>query len=102
MIYTSEAHPADVWPIGESAGTINYKHKDIYDRCNYANKFKNKFNFNIPIYLDNMNNNFRDILASWPFRYYILNGLKFNYIPEPIDSVYDIKDLYVEINKILI
>ncbi len=100
MIYTTEAHPADVWPIGESAGAINYKHKNINDRKKYAEKFKNKFNFTIPMYLDNMENSFETETSSWPFRYFILKGNKYHFIPEPKNSTYDIVELYDELKKI--
>ena len=32
MIYINEAHTVDVWPVGLSAGTINYFHKTIQYR----------------------------------------------------------------------
>ena len=94
MIYTSEAHPADVWPIGESAGTINYKHKTIDDRKKCALKFINEYEINFDVYLDNMNNDFRNTMASWPFRYYIIQKSIIKFIPKPIDSTFDITELY--------
>ena len=40
IIYINEAHAADVWNIGESAGVINYSHKEIKQRIQYAIKFR--------------------------------------------------------------
>jgi len=102
MIYISEAHAADVWPIGESASTINYKHKNIRDRGLYADKFAKTFDFNIPIFLDNMDNEFETETASWPFRYFLTNGTKFHFIPDPSDSTYDIMELFDMLESIIV
>ena len=48
MIYINEAHAVDVWPIGLSAGTLNYSHKKIEDRSSCAIKFIQTFDLNIP------------------------------------------------------
>ena len=99
MIYINEAHAVDVWPIGLSAGTINYSHKTINDRAVCANKFVNTFNFDIPIYLDSILNEFDETFSVWPFRYYIiqwnqdLSQFVFTYIPNPSDSEFDITQL---------
>lgn len=98
MVYINEAHAMDVWPIGESAGTINYSHKNLEDRKFYALKFKNEFQFELPIYLDNMQDEFENKLASWPFRYYILRGNKFEFIPDPSDSWFDITELFARLD----
>ena len=94
MIYISEAHAIDVWPIGESAGTLNYKHKNIKDRSKCANKFMKTFDFNIPIFLDNMDEQFETETSAWPFRYFVTKGTKFHFIPNPYDSTYDIIELF--------
>ncbi len=100
MIYINEAHAADVWPIGLSAGTINYSHKTINDRLTCANKFINTFNFTMPTYLDSIDNQFDTEFSVWPFRYYIINYNQdidqfiFKYIPNPSDSEFDITELF--------
>lgn len=100
MIYITEAHAADVWNIGESAGTINYKHKTIEDRIECIKKFKRAFNVSIPIYADNMNDEFETLFASWPFRYYVIRDNKFIKIGQPEDSEFDICELINFLEKL--
>lgn len=100
MIYINEAHAVDIWPIGLSAGTINYSHKKIEDRSACANKFINEFNFTIPTYLDTMSNEFSNEFSVWPFRYFVINWSElsesfiFSFIPDPSDSEFDITELF--------
>ena len=92
----------DVWPIGKSAGVINYEHQTIKDRSNCAKNMINMFDFNINTYLDNMENQIQNELSAWPFRYYLIEPensnltsiiYKFKYIPTPSDSEYDLSEL---------
>lgn len=99
FVYINEAHAMDIWPIGLSAGTINYSHKIIEDRQCCALKFKNEHNFKIPIYLDNMNNDMQTLFACWPFRYFLIeftNEEKFIFtqIGEPEDAEFDLTKLF--------
>lgn len=104
MIYINEAHAVDIWPIGLSAGTINYSHKTIGDRAGCANKFVNTFNFDIPMYLDSMSNEFDELFSVWPFRYYVLewNPIQsqyvFTHIPNPLNSEFDLTQLMDKLN----
>ena len=98
MIYINEAHAVDVWPIGLSAGTLNYSHKTIEDRAKCANKFIDSFDFKIPTYLDSIDNTFDIEFSVWPFRYYIIEYKDSNYIfkhiGNPIDSEFDITEIF--------
>lgn len=99
MIYINEAHAVDVWPIGLSAGTINYAHKTIEDREKCAKKFINQFDFPMDVFLDTMSNEFANEFSVWPFRYYVIewspntNYFVFKFIPDPSDSEFDITQL---------
>lgn len=93
IIYISEAHAYDVWPIGMSAGTINYSHKKIQDRINCTVKMKNTFNLTIPIYCDNMNDEFQNELACWPFRYFVVHKNKLIHIGQPENSTFELENL---------
>ena len=97
LIYISEAHAADVWNIGLSAGTINYSHKTIEDRLQCVNKFVNEFNIRIPVYADNMNDEFETKFAAWPIRYYIIENGKFLHIGQPSDSTFDMTEIFTYI-----
>ncbi|AYV76331.1 MAG: iodothyronine deiodinase [Terrestrivirus sp.] len=100
IIYINEAHAADVWNIGESAGVINYSHKEIKQRIQYAIKFRNTFELEIPIYCDNMNNDAESKYASWPFRYYVISNNKtIKFIGQPEESYFDITELFNFLNK---
>jgi hypothetical protein len=106
FIYISEAHAVDVWNIGMSAGTINYKHQTIKDRAYYANKFQKQYDFPIPIYLDNMNDELQNELSAWPFRYYLIKHdplqgqdqgqdiYRFHFIPNASDAEFDLTDIF--------
>lgn len=100
MIYINEAHAQDVWSIGESAGSINYSHKQISDRIGYAKNFKKEFNFSFPIYCDCMNNDFETKFASWPVRYYVISNKKLVNISEPENSEIDICALFDFLDRI--
>ena len=84
----------DVWNIGESAGTLNYSHKTIRDRINCIEKMRTEYNLTIPIYGDNMNNDFETTFASWPFRYFASFGDKLIKIGMPDDSAFDLCELF--------
>ena len=99
FIYINEAHATDVWPIGESAGTLNESHKNIGDRQVCANKFINEFDFKIPTYLDNEVNQIQNEFASWPFRWFLLtyefeDVFKFQKIGEPKTGEFDLSVLF--------
>ena len=93
IIYITEAHAVDVWNIGESAGTINYKHKNLDDRLACIEKFQKTFDVDIPIYADNMQDEFETQLACWPFRYFVIKNKKFIKIGQPDESEFDICEL---------
>ena len=90
IIYISEAHAQDIWPLGKSAGTINYSHKNIDVRINCAKKFKSTFDLTIPIYCDNINNTLRDEFSCWPFRYFVIENNKFTFIGNPENSTFEL------------
>ncbi len=100
FIYINEAHAMDVWPIGLSAGTINYSHKKIEDRQLCAIKFKTEHKFKITTYLDNMANDIQNIFASWPFRYFVINydaqndAYIFTKIGEPENAEFDLTKVF--------
>ncbi len=99
IVYITEAHASDIWNIGESAGEIVESHKNINDRINCINNLQNKFDLSIPVYADNMNNQFETLYASWPFRYYVIKNNKFIKIGTPDDSQFDICELIQFINQ---
>jgi hypothetical protein len=95
MVYISEAHAADVWNIGYSAGAINYSHKEINDRIDCSKGLIKEFNLNIPVYCDNMQDEFEKTFASWPTRYFVIKNNKILMIAEPEDSEINIENLFL-------
>jgi len=94
-VYINEAHAADVWNIGESAGAINYSHKNIADRIACAKKLVEEFKLDIPIYCDNMSHDFETKFASWPVRYFVTDeSKKLLLISEPENSELDMTKLF--------
>ena len=90
MIYIQEAHTKDEWYIGESAGEIiEEQHKTIEDRKKCIEYFKNKNNIKFPIHIDDINNTFMNIFASWPVRCFITKGKIIQHISEPVNGEVD-------------
>jgi len=82
VIYISEAHAQDEWPLGKKVCIM--KHKTIKDRLNAANKLKDEFGMKIPILVDTMENSFDNSFASWPERFYIIENGKMEFIGFPV------------------
>lgn len=100
MVYITEAHAYDVWPIGMSAGTINYKHQCIEDRSKCALKFEKEYATTLPIYLDNMDSDYETTYSCWPFRYHVIKNGHLTLVPEPIDSEFEIEELTYHLDKL--
>jgi len=65
-----EAHAQDEWPINNKLQIK--QHKTLEDRIAAAKKFCIENNFQLPLYLDTMDNNFHRVYGAWPERYYII------------------------------
>ena len=94
FIYISEAHATDVWPIGLSAGVLNKKHRTINDRIQCAKNMIDEHKFKVPVYLDNMENSYRDTYSSWPFRVYGFKQHKIDYISNIENAQFNISELF--------
>jgi len=95
-----------VWPIGLSAGVINYSHKTIADRRQCCQNMIEQYDFTVNSYLDNMESELQTELAAWPFRYYIIDhdpesdSYIFRFIPNPSDSEYDLEILFDKLDLV--
>jgi len=73
VIYVSEAHAMDVWPIGNTVCIPN--HKTIEERIEVAKKhLVEERNCKIPVLVDTMDDSFEKVYKGWPERYYIIQG----------------------------
>ena len=101
IIYIKEAHAVDVWPIGLSAGVLNYEHKTIYDRIACAKKLIKSHNIQIPMYVDKIQNSLLKTFTAWPFRIIICKDYRIKYISHIRENAeYDICELYDYIHSI--
>jgi hypothetical protein len=68
VIYISEAHAKDEWPL--SSSDITLQHKTIGDRIHAAKRL----NADYPLYCDSFGeNNFESIYSGWPERAFIID-----------------------------
>ncbi|CAF1057994.1 unnamed protein product [Rotaria sordida] len=93
-IYIAEAHARDQWPAGKTISCVDQP-KTLVERLENAREFKKKFNFEMPILVDSMDNTFHITYGSWPFRFYIINDGKLILKAEPgiTTYAYDLNEL---------
>jgi hypothetical protein len=100
FIYITEAHADDEWPIGSS---IQIKQPKTNQQRIYAvNQFIQATQWNqqlIPIYVDFIQNQFDEIYAAWPVRFYIMKQNQILHIAEPDNASYDMFDLQKKIEQ---
>jgi len=73
MVYISEAHATDVWPLGNTV-CVN-QHQTIEERIGAAKKHIVEDRGNkIPMFVDTMNNDFDNVFHAWPERFFIMLG----------------------------
>jgi len=80
-VYIAEAHAQDEWPLGKKVCVM--KHKTIEDRLSVARAFQKDYDFQIPILVDLIDNNFDELYSSWPERFYIIDGFKMSLVGFP-------------------
>ena len=102
VIYISEAHATDVWPIGESSGAQNKKHCSIKDRATCAANFATEFKVDLPTFVDSMDSTYETTFAAWPFRYHVIQNNKLVKIGMPDESEFDILELFDFLNKLML
>jgi len=83
-----EAHAQDEWPLGKKVCVT--QHKSLEERIQVAKNFQKDFQFELPILVDKMDNNFDQKYASWPERFYIIKNKTMEMIGYPcIEFGYD-------------
>ncbi len=84
VVYISEAHPQDLWPLGQHV-CLN-AHKTIEDRIEAAQMYKEKFNLELPLVVDSMENEFDGQYAAWPERFFVIESGKMSFIGMPSEE----------------
>jgi len=92
-VYIAEAHATDVWPLGNHI-TLS-SHKSIEERRSAAQMLISQFKCNIPILLDNMDDEFDREYAVWPERFYIVkNGVMEHIFYPTTEFGFDMASMY--------
>jgi hypothetical protein len=82
VIYISEAHAADEWPLSNKY-VIN-QHKTIEERLEAVKLLESEIKLEMPIYLDSLElPNFEKTYFCWPDRGFIINNSIVEYISFP-------------------
>jgi hypothetical protein len=71
-IYIKEAHAADQWPIGNF--TCVNQHKTQEERLNAARDFVAKYQFELPVLVDCIDDRFNTLYAAWPERFFVIGA----------------------------
>lgn len=108
LVYLEEAHASDEWPIYQLDEDIP-QHKTLSERLGAARKFHADFCAGSDLHLlaDSLTNEFNRELASWPFRFWVLErcpggeGSVVGFKAMPKDCVYELEhlDLYLRAQK---
>ncbi|CAF3558473.1 unnamed protein product [Rotaria sordida] len=69
--YIAEAHSQDEWPVGQTISCVDQP-KTFEQRLENARRFKKDFNFEMPMFVDDINNTFLNTYGSWPFRFFVI------------------------------
>jgi thyroxine 5-deiodinase len=82
--YTRQAHANDEWPLGDKFSWR--QHRTLEERTELAKLFKQDMQYQLPMYVDLMDNTFERVFAAWPERYYIVLNGKVMYKSMPRDE----------------
>jgi len=73
-VYIVEAHAQDEWPVGDPL-KISQPISTI-ERCGVGRSFVKEYNYQLPMLIDLIDNNFSEDWAAWPIRFYVIEGKK--------------------------
>jgi type I thyroxine 5'-deiodinase len=97
-VYIKEAHALDEWQMdaNEKENVCYSQPKTLKDRVAIANDFARRFDYRVPLVVDDMDNKANALYAGWPERFYIVdeNGVilykgkpgPFGYHPEEVEA----------------
>lgn len=75
-IYIKEAHPIDEWRMesNDREGICYPQPTSLADRVRIANDFKERFDFDLPLLVDGIDNSADRLYAAWPERLYVVEA----------------------------
>jgi len=97
-LYIKEAHPLDEWQMDSNVheGVCYPQPTNLGDRVRIANDFVKRFSYEIPLYVDPIDNPANAAYAGWPERLYIVDESgtivykgkpgPFGYHPEEVEA----------------
>lgn len=96
-VYIEEAHAIDEWPMGDGAKGSEFKGivqpQTLAERADAANLLVTDLGYEIPLVVDNMNNEVRIKYACWPLRFYIIDQQQVWYKAQPSGYRYSVAAL---------
>lgn len=107
FVYILEAHAQDEWPIRSSRfhpqkQPILYNQPTtLQERAQIAQDFVTTYEFDMPMYLDDMNNWFENAYCCWPLRFYVTKGKQIEFKAMPRNCSYDVFEVQSVLDKLL-
>jgi len=97
-VYIVEAHACDEWPVGDPLKVT--QPLSTLERCGVARAFAKDYNYQLPLLVDHIDNNFSETFAAWPIRFYVIEGRKLVFKAQPdhnntFDSVIPMLDNFL-------
>jgi hypothetical protein len=96
-VYIEEAHAIDEWPMGDGAKGSEFKAivqpRNIPERAEAAKLLVTELGYEIPLVVDNMENEVRIKYACWPLRFYVIDEEKIWYKAQPSGYRYSVPAL---------
>jgi len=77
-VYVCEAHATDEWKLGNRVKIP--QHQSLNDRISAAKLFESENDYQIPLVVDSMDNDFDTTYSAWPERGYIIYQRHMEYI----------------------
>jgi len=92
LVYICEAHAEDEWPIGAPVVAVN-QHKTVEQRAKACADCLDALGAKLPTVLDSMENEFNDLYAAWPLRFYLIDNGVIEHIAMPTQGAYDMTEI---------
>jgi len=96
-VYIEEAHAIDEWPMGDGAKGSEFKAivqpHTISERAEAAKLLVTELGYEVPLVVDNMENEVRIKYACWPLRFYVIDEEKIWYKAQPSGYRYSVPAL---------
>ncbi|EDV18712.1 uncharacterized protein TRIADDRAFT_34769, partial [Trichoplax adhaerens] len=104
-IYIKEAHAADEWALpvtNENLGVCFLQPKKLEARINIAKQFINRFQFQLPFFIDCIENDTMKAYDAVPERLYVVDDGKIVYSGGPGPFAYSLDDMEQFLEKYVV